>query len=74
MRALRIEQVDGSSIIRIPNEIIERFRVEAGDAVLFNETARGFEIVFEPEFARDMRASAEIADRYKGALKKLADS
>ena len=69
-----IRKIGNSEGIIIPKEILQRLGLKAGDEVELSVTKNGLLVsVTEEEFARQLSHADKFMDRYKVALKKLAE-
>ncbi|WP_037080679.1 AbrB/MazE/SpoVT family DNA-binding domain-containing protein [Neorhizobium vignae] len=69
-----IRKIGNSEGIIIPKEILDRMGLKAGDSVNLAEEAG--QLVLKPiddEFARQLEHAERFMDKYKVALKKLAE-
>lgn len=69
-----IRKIGNSEGVILPKELLARFNLKAGDSVAIRETQSGFELAaVDDVFERQMKAAREVMDRYKVALRKLAE-
>jgi putative addiction module antidote len=73
MVTLRITTVGNSVGVVLPEEILERLRVENGDTLYVLDTPRGIELIaHDPEFVTQMEMAERVMQEDHDALKKLA--
>ncbi|MBE9129321.1 MULTISPECIES: AbrB/MazE/SpoVT family DNA-binding domain-containing protein [unclassified Coleofasciculus] len=73
MYTLKIQRIGDSLGITLPQELLQQLKVGEGDTVLVTETADGVQITAgEPEFERVMNAYRKVSQKYKNALRELA--
>lgn len=64
----------GSLVVTLPKEIVDRYRIEAGDQLFVIETDQGALLTpFDPEFERAMQLYERFSRKYRNAMKKLAE-
>lgn len=71
---IAIRKIGNSEGIIIPKEILDRMGLKAGDSVNLAEEAG--QLVLKPiddDFARQLEHAERFMDKYKVALKKLAE-
>ncbi|WP_454745418.1 AbrB/MazE/SpoVT family DNA-binding domain-containing protein [Ciceribacter selenitireducens] len=69
-----IRKIGNSEGIIIPKEILDRLGLKAGDSVALSESQDG--LLMKPmddDFARQVAHAERFMDKYKKALKKLAE-
>ncbi|MBC7147897.1 MAG: AbrB/MazE/SpoVT family DNA-binding domain-containing protein [Rhizobium sp.] len=69
-----IRKIGNSEGIIIPKEILDRLGLKAGDSVALSESQDG--LLMKPmddDFARQVAHAERFMDKYKTALKKLAE-
>lgn len=69
-----IRKIGNSEGIIIPKEILDRLGLKAGDSVALSECQDG--LLMKPmddDFARQVAHAERFMDKYKTALKKLAE-
>ncbi|WP_430440613.1 AbrB/MazE/SpoVT family DNA-binding domain-containing protein [Shinella sp.] len=69
-----IRKIGNSEGIIIPKEILDRMGVKAGDEIIM--TSKGSQLVLsvaDGDFNRQLGHAEKFMDRYKVALKKLAE-
>lgn len=69
-----IRKIGNSEGIIIPKEVLDRLGLKAGDSVALDEESG--RLVLKPlddDFARQMDHAERFMDKYKTALKKLAE-
>lgn len=70
----KIRAIGNSSGTTIPKEILDRYRLAAGDRVHLVETDEGILITpFDPLFAEAMELYDEGAKKYRNAMRELAE-
>lgn len=70
-----IRKIGNSEGVIIPKELLEQLGVRAGDEMEINVDADGFFLQpIDKDLARQMRAAHICMEKYKVALKMLADS
>jgi putative addiction module antidote len=73
MLTLRITTVGNSVGVVLPEEVLERLRVEKGDTLYVLETPRGIELIaHDPEFVAQMEVAEQVMKEDHDALKTLA--
>ncbi|MBW8283989.1 MAG: AbrB/MazE/SpoVT family DNA-binding domain-containing protein [Rhizobium sp.] len=68
-----IRKIGNSEGIIIPKEILDRLGLKAGDSLALSESQNG--LLMKPmddDFARQVEHAERFMDKYKTALKKLA--
>lgn len=69
-----VRKIGNSEGVIIPKDLLERFNLKAGDAVVLSEDKNGITLApADDTFERQMAAAREIMDQYKVALQKLAE-
>lgn len=69
-----IRKIGNSEGVILPKELLSRFHLKAGDSIVIRETQNGFELTAADDaFESQIKAAREVMDRYKVALKKLAE-
>lgn len=69
-----IRKIGNSEGIIIPKEILDRLGLKAGDSLALSESQNG--LLMKPmddDFARQVEHAERFMDKYKTALKKLAE-
>ncbi|MBC7312200.1 MAG: AbrB/MazE/SpoVT family DNA-binding domain-containing protein [Rhizobium sp.] len=69
-----IRKIGNSEGIIIPKEILDRLGLKAGDSLALSESQNG--LLMKPmddDFARQVAHAERFMDKYKTALKKLAE-
>ena len=71
---LKLRKVGNSLGLILPKKALARLNAENGDAIYLTEsTDGGFRLTASnPDFARKMKAAANLSRRYRHALKELA--
>lgn len=73
VREIKLRQVGGSVGATLPKDMAERLHLEVGDRVLAVETAEGILLTpYDPTVEAGLAAAAEVAKRYRNALRELA--
>jgi putative addiction module antidote len=73
MRSLKIHKIGNSLGVTLPPEILQKLQVGEGDSIFLIETNDGIQITnCDREFDRGLEAYQKVADKYKNALKELA--
>jgi len=73
MTVLKLTSVGNSTGIILPQEILERLRVERGDTVFAVETPHGLLITaHDPEVERQVSLAHDIMVKYRDTLNVLA--
>lgn len=73
VREIKLRQVGGSVGATLPKDMAERLHLEVGDRVLAVETAQGILLTpYDPTVEAGLVAAAEVAKRYRNALRELA--
>ncbi len=73
MYKIKIRKVDNSLGTTFPKEILEKLKVGKGDSLFLTETANGIQLTtYDPEFEKAMEIYREGANKYRNALRELA--
>jgi putative addiction module antidote len=73
VRRQTLKKIGGSVATILPKSMLERFHLDAGDAVNVVETSDGLLITpFDPDLADAMAAYTRGARKYRDALRQLA--
>ncbi len=73
VKTVRLRQVGGSVGATLPKDMVDRFHLEPGDAVLAIETDRGVLLTpYDPATERALDAAARNARKYRNVLRQLA--
>jgi len=73
VRRQTLKKIGGSVATLLPKSMLDRFHLEAGDAVNVVETNEGLLITpFDPDFAEAMTAYARGAKKFRNALRQLS--
>lgn len=73
VRRQTLKKVGGSVATVLPKTMLDRFHLEAGNAVYIVETSEGLLVTpFDPDFADAMAAYARGAKKFQNALRTLA--
>jgi antitoxin MazE len=73
VRTQTLKKVGGSLATVLPKSMLERFHLEAGDAVHVVETPDGLLVTpFDPDFRDAMAAYERGAKKFRNALRELA--
>jgi putative addiction module antidote len=71
---ITIRKIGNSEGIIIPKEILDRMGLKAGDELAVEEKNGGFELhAIDAAFSRQLDHARTFMDKYKVALKKLAE-
>ncbi len=71
---LKIRKIGNSLGASIPKEILDKLRVGEGDTLYVTETPDGVHLTaYDPEFERVIETAKDVSNRYRNALKKLAE-
>ena len=74
MTKLKIVTIGNSVGVTLPKEVLERLRVQKGDALYAIETPNGIELTpYDPEFAKQMEVAEDVMRRRRNMLRKLAE-
>lgn len=74
MTKLKIVTIGNSVGVTLPKEVLERLRVQKGDALYAVETPNGIELTpYDPEFARQMGVAEDVMHEWRDVLRKLAE-
>ena len=69
-----IRKIGNSEGIIIPKEILDRLGLKAGDSLALSESQNGLlKKPMDDDFARQVEHAERFMDKYKTALKKLAE-
>ena len=72
--ALKLRQVGNSLGVILPKEVVGQLNVREGDTLYLTQGPDGYRVVAnDPNFGRAMELYREGANRYRNALKKLAE-
>ena len=73
MYTLKIHKIGDSLGITLPQEVLEQLKVGEGDEVCLTEIADGVQITAcNPEFEKAMKIYRKVSQKYKNALRELA--
>lgn len=73
MQVFKVRKVGNSMGITFPKEALERFNIQEGDELFFEETSGGFFITaLDPNFSKAMEAYKKTKHQYRNALHELA--
>lgn len=73
VRRQTLKKIGGSVATVLPKSMLDRFHLEAGDAVNVVETSEGLLITpFDPDFAEAMATYARGAKKFRNALRQLS--
>jgi putative addiction module antidote len=73
MIPLKLTQIGNSTGVVLPKEALEKMHVGKGDVIYLTEAPDGFRVTpYDPQFANQMEAAADIMKRYRNTLKILA--
>jgi putative addiction module antidote len=71
---ITVRKIGNSEGIIIPKEVLDRMGLKAGDTLVIEEKNGGFELrAADADFARQLDHARVFMDKYKVALKKLAE-
>ena len=71
---LKIRKIGNSLGASIPKEILEQMNVGEGDSLYVTQTPDGIKLTpYDPKFESAMKAAKNITNRYRNALKELAE-
>jgi putative addiction module antidote len=74
MKPLKVITVGNSLGSIFPREILEKLRVDKGDAIYVVETPSGVELTpYNPEFAEQMEIAEQVMREDRDALRRLAE-
>lgn len=72
-KGLKLRQVGGSVGATLPKEMVEHFKMAAGDSILAIETERGILLTpYDPANDEAMAIAAKVTRKYRNALRELA--
>jgi putative addiction module antidote len=75
MVELKVQKFGDSTGILIPDEMLRRMGVRAGDRVYLVETPEGYLLTpFDEEARRQIKIGLELIERYRETYKRLAES
>ena len=70
----KIISIGNSAGIILPKETLAQLKVEKGDTVYISETPSGVSLTpYDEEFMRKMESAERVMNRYRDALRKLAE-
>jgi len=73
VKEIKLRQVGGSVGATLPKDMTERLHLTVGDTVLAVETERGILLTpYDPEVEHALAIAAQVAKRYRHALRELA--
>ena len=73
MTVLKLKSIGESTGVVIPQEMLDRLKVEEGDSLLALETRHGYLIVQnDPEVERQFKLGQEVMAEYRDTLRALA--
>jgi putative addiction module antidote len=73
MYTIKIQKIGDSLGITLPQEVLEQLDVAEGDNLFVIKTEDGVQITTqEPNFAKAMKAYKKGSEKYKNALRELA--
>lgn len=73
MYTIKIHKIGDDLGITLPQEVLEQLDVGEGDNVFVIKTEHGIQITtHDPNFARAMKAYKKGSEKYKNALRELA--
>ncbi len=73
MYTLKICKIGDSLGVTLPNEILQKLKVNEGDSLFVSETADAIQLTsYEPEFREAMVAYRKVSNKYRNALRELA--
>jgi putative addiction module antidote len=71
---VHVRKIGNSEGIIIPKDVLERHGLKSGDTLELTESKGRIELkTVEDDFAEDVELARQFMDRYKVALKKLAE-
>ncbi|MEM1010915.1 MAG: AbrB/MazE/SpoVT family DNA-binding domain-containing protein [Planctomycetota bacterium] len=72
---VKLKKVGEQTVIELPQEVLERLHVSAGDSVRLSETTDGVALgrVEESEHDRQMRLAQDVMKRRESMLRRLAE-
>ena len=74
MHILKIRKVGNSLGTTLPKEVLQKLRVREGDSIFVTETPDGFHITaYNPDFEKAMEAYKKVSNKYRNALRELAN-
>jgi len=72
--AIKVRHVGNSLGFILPKEILGQLNISEGDTVYLTQGPEGYRVVaHDPNFAQAMELYRKGANRYRNALKKLAE-
>ena len=73
MYAVKIQKVGESLVITLPEEVLQQLNVGEGDSLFLTETPDGIQLNrCNPEFDKAMEVYRKGSEKYKNALRELA--
>jgi putative addiction module antidote len=70
---LKVRKVGNSLGVVLPKEALAQLKVEEGQALYLTEAPDGYRVTAgNAEFGRQMAVAADVARRYRNALRELA--
>ncbi|MDE2943185.1 MAG: AbrB/MazE/SpoVT family DNA-binding domain-containing protein [Gemmatimonadota bacterium] len=74
VRRVKLRRMVGSIGVTLPEDMVQRLRLEAGDEVLAVETAHGILLsVYDPDVDDGLAIAVDARNRYRKALRDLAE-
>ena len=74
VRQITLRRSGGSVSATLPKDMLDRLHLSAGDQVFAVETDRGVLLTpYDPTFDAAMEAYRTVAQKYRNALRELAD-
>ncbi len=75
MTRLKIQTIENSNGVILPDELMQRLNVQAGDTLYVSEAPDGSLrlTAYDPAFGAQIDAAKQGASVYRDALRKLAD-
>lgn len=74
MTTLKIRKVGNSLGATFPKEVLQKLKLQEGDTVYVTETPDGVQLTpYDPNFDQAMEAYRKVSNKYRNALRQLAE-
>lgn len=74
MTTLKIRKVGNSLGATFPKEVLQKLKLQEGDTVYVTETPDGVQLTpYDPKFDQAMEAYRKVSNKYRNALRQLAE-
>ncbi len=73
-KTVKVITVGSSTGIVLPEELLERLHIKEGDTLYVTETPGGLQLTpYDPDFAAAIEAGQRVMNKYRNALRRLAE-